>query len=376
MPVIHSTHLNFFYLDGMENIRNNYPALENFVYLNSCSSGLFSKQLVAHRHRLDLTFQQKGSNFRAGVYGRIDKIKGSVAAAFGAEPTRTALIPSCSIGLNLVLEALADGQRVLHLKNDYPSIVWPFESRNFRCISIPNRSYSAEELIRQIQEHQIDILALSVVQYSNGNIIAPVTFQAVKQACPEVLIIADATQFLGTAPFHFEESGIDLFAASAFKWLCAGYGNGLLFFSKAIARALESKTRGYNTYKNPRMEGNPTLGEYFEPGHQDLLVFETLAFQVEHHLEIGFDIIQAQIKRVKTYLREKIAGETPYQVITSINPHLESGILSVDAPRELVQDLNQNGIVCSYNRGLRLGIHFYNNIEDANQLLAFLSRTA
>ncbi|MEX0362300.1 MAG: aminotransferase, partial [Allomuricauda sp.] len=33
-------------------------------------------------------------------------------------------------------------------------------------------------------------------------------------------------QFCGTQEFNFEESGIDVLGASAYKWLLAGYGNG------------------------------------------------------------------------------------------------------------------------------------------------------
>lgn len=272
------------------------------------------------------------------------------------------------------MEALANGQKVLHLKNDYPSIVWPFQSRNFNCVTVENKNYSEEELVKFIQTHQIDILAVSVVQYSNGEIIAPRAFQAIKQQFPHLLILVDATQFFGTAPLDFQNSGIDLFVASTFKWLCAGYGNGAMFISEQLEQVLHSKTRGYNTYKNPRKEGEPTIGEFFEPGHQDLLVFKTLQFQVSQHGKLGFDNIQAQIKKVKAYAREKIANETPFEIITSVNPYLASGILSVDAPKTLVKYLNQHHILCSYNRGLRLGIHFYNNLDDVDQLVEVMRR--
>lgn len=358
----------------MEHLRNNYLALQNFTYLNSCSSGLISKDLLAFRRSMDEGFQQNASNFRAGVYQKIKDIKANIATTFGANVDRTALIPSCSYGMNIVLEALADGQKVMHLQHDYPSIIWPFESRNFDCVTVQNKDYSEAEIIQQLEATQADILAVSAVQYSNGEVIAPQNFQSIKAHFPDLLIIVDATQFFGTAPLDFEKSGIDLFVASAFKWLCAAYGNGAMFFSERLEKILHSKTRGYNTYKNPRKEGTPTLGEFFEPGHQDLLVFKTLEFQVLQHAEIGFDKIQTQIKKVKTYAREKIAQETDFQVITSVNPYLESGVLSVDAPKALVTYLNENGIVCSYNRGLRLGIHFYNNLSDIDNLVELMKR--
>lgn len=357
-----------------QTLRSEYPVLASKTYFNTCSSGLFSKEVLAFRRELDEDYATKGSNFRAGVYQNIRAIKETIAQAFGADADRTALIPSCSHGLNLVLESLAKGQRVLHLKEDYPSIVWPFESRNFTCFSIEEEAYTEEALAEQIKKYQIDVLAVSAVQYSNGAIIAPANFLALKAQFPELLIVVDGTQFLGTAPFNFTESGIDVFAASAFKWLCAGYGNGVLFLSEQIEALLQSKVRGYNTYKNPRKEGQPSLGEFFEPGHQDLLAFKTLAFQVEKMTALGFDQIQAQIHGLKSTARQRIATETDFSIRTPLNPHLESGILSIDAPKVLVKYLNQNGIICSFNRGLRLGIHFYNNEADIDFLLDLLKR--
>lgn len=357
---------------NLQNIRIHYPALEQGSYFNTCSSGLFSKEVLAFRRQLDEDYMASGSNFRAGVYENIWAIKETIAQAFGAVAERTALIPSCSHGLNLVLECLAAGQRVLYLKEDYPSIVWPFESRDFICQAIDEGVYHEKELSVYIRKHQIDILAISAVQYSNGAIIAPANFRTLKAEFPDLLIVVDGTQFLGTAPFNFTESGIDVFAASAFKWLCAGYGNGVLFLSERMERILQSKVQGYNTYKNPRKEGQPTLGECFEPGHQDLLAFKTLAFQVEKLAELGFDQIQTKIYSLKSLARQRIAAETDFAIRTPLNPHLESGILSIEAPKALVAYLNQNSIVCSYNRGLRLGIHFYNNEEDMERLISLL----
>lgn len=354
----------------MDHLRSSYPALADLTYLNNCSSGLFSQQLLDFRRTLDQNFMHNGSNFRAGVYQAMKGIKETIADAFGANADQLALIPSCSHGINMVLEALADGQKVLHLQNDYPSIIWPFQSRSFNCVTVRNKDYSEASLCEYIEQEKADILAVSAVQYSNGEIIAPENFQNIKEQFPDLLIMVDATQFFGTAPLNFKESGIDLFAASTFKWMCAGYGNGAMFISDQLKEVLQSKTRGYNTFKNPRKEGQPTIGEYFEPGHQDLLAFKSLQFQVQQLNELGFDQIQAQIKKIKTYAREEISTKTKFDVQTSVNPLLESGILSIDAPKSLVKFLNQNKIVCSFNRGLRLGIHFYNNEADVDHLVS------
>ena len=49
-----------------------------------------------------------------------------------------------------------------------------------------------------------------------------------------MLIIADATQFCGTAPFNFNESAIDILGGSGYKWLLGGYGNGYILFKDQL----------------------------------------------------------------------------------------------------------------------------------------------
>ena len=40
-------------------------------------------------------------------------------------------------------------------------------------------------------------------------------------------MIGDGTQFLGAHAFHFNTSPFDVLAASGYKWLLAGFGNGV-----------------------------------------------------------------------------------------------------------------------------------------------------
>jgi len=271
----------------MQNFRAQFPIFEMYTYLNTASSGLLYKGLVEHRRALDQKFLDGGSVFRNSVYEDMDAVKASVGSVFNCPAKRMSLVPNCSLGLNAVLECLAKGQRVLMLEHDYPSLVWPFQSRDFDCLLISQEGLNEESLMENIRKYQPRVLAVSIVQWQTGQVITPFFLKQLKKHFPEMIIITDGTQFLGTGPFDFEDSGIDLFMASTYKWLCAGYGNGVLFFSEQLNDMLRPKTTGYNTFRRAsKSKGAPTT-HHFEPGHQDYLAFESLKYSVENFAKMG-----------------------------------------------------------------------------------------
>ena len=74
-------------------------------------------------------------------------------------------------------------------------------------------------------------MALSIVQYTSGLLIDIDFLRKLKSQYPDLIIIGDGTQFLGAHHFEFKSSPFDVVAASGYKWLLAGFGNGVLMIS-------------------------------------------------------------------------------------------------------------------------------------------------
>src|SRR5690606_34964378 len=114
----------------------------------------------------------------------------------------------------------------LLLKEDYPSLNWPFETRGFPREYVEIDENLEEKIRDRVKGGKIDVLALSLVQWVNGVMIDLEFLRQLKEEFPQLLILADGTQYLGMEEFDFGASGIDILGASAYKWLLAGYGNG------------------------------------------------------------------------------------------------------------------------------------------------------
>jgi hypothetical protein len=89
----------------------------------------------------------------------------------------------------------------LLLEKDYPSINWAFESRDFEiCYAAISADLEAN-IEQAVAQHQPDIFAFSMVQYLNGIKIDIVILKQLKAYHPNLLLIADGTQYLGTEAF-------------------------------------------------------------------------------------------------------------------------------------------------------------------------------
>src|SRR5690606_27445773 len=126
------------------------------------------------------------------------------------KPENVGLVPNFSLGLNQLLEGLDKKHNVLLLRGDYPSVNWPFESRGFAISYVDIDQNLEENILNQVKADNISVLALSLVQWVNGVKVDLNFLRQLKNEHPDLIIIADGTQFCGTAEFDFEISGIDL----------------------------------------------------------------------------------------------------------------------------------------------------------------------
>jgi selenocysteine lyase/cysteine desulfurase len=88
-------------------------------------------------------------------------------------------------------------------------------------------------------------------------------------------------------------------------------------------------------------------------------------------LDFGIENIQKRILKLTDHLIETLKN-AGLKLQTPEEPQCRSGVVlcNVDKPKELVESLNQKGIVCSARaNGLRVSPHFYNTEEEIDRLV-------
>ncbi|WP_417885897.1 aminotransferase class V-fold PLP-dependent enzyme [Zunongwangia sp.] len=353
----------------MSNLRKGFPVLERYTYLNTAASGLLNEKVLEFRQEHDLDFLISGSVFKENHGKLLAGVREEVGSFFNCAANRVGLVPNFSYGFNTLLESLEKPKKVLLLKNDYPSINWPVQSRDFDIYYAEINENLEENIVEVLKKEQPHFFAFSIVQYINGIKLSTAFITQLKKDFPEVIFIADGTQYLGTEAFNFDESGIDLVIASTYKWLNAGFGNGFILFNKNVEGKIAPKHLGFNSLqgKYKAQEGN-FLGK-FEPGHQDTLNFGSLGEALKLNKQIAISTIEAQINLLKKKAKEVFA-EMNLLEESVLKRGEHSSIFNIKGDDKLYQYLREKDIIVSQRgEGLRVSFHYFNTEEELEVLV-------
>lgn len=357
----------------MEDLRNLFPVTKTHTYLNTPSAGLVSTELVEWRSDHDKKLLHQGSIFRDTHRTILDGVRDQVCDFFGVATHEIALVPNFSFGLNTLLEGIPEGKKVLLLDRDYPSINWAFENRDFDVCYAEVDENLEQNIEVALARHKPDIFAFSIVQYLNGIKIDFNFLKQLKAYHPNLLLIADGTQYLGTESFNFAESALDVLGGSCYKWILSGYGNGVFMVKEDVQHKIHPSTIGFNsadaTFGN--RDAIPFM-KRFEPGHQDSLTYGSIGQSLRFLEELGKDKMPAKLKLLCGKAKDAFIARGILDAASAKRENF-STIFSIAGDATLFQKLQKENIICSQRgNGLRVGFHLYNTEEDLHKLLSVL----
>ncbi|NNM23098.1 MAG: aminotransferase class V-fold PLP-dependent enzyme [Flavobacteriaceae bacterium] len=359
----------------MKDLKAQFPVTQDHTYLNTASCGLLSESLVNWRAEHDRKLMRGGSLFRDLHKAHISEIRSGVANFFSTTEDTVALVPNFSFGLNSLLDGLPSSDKVLLLKGDYPSVNWAVEHRDFHVCYADIDENLEDNIVRIIEAEHPDIFAFSVVQYISGLKIDLDFLKKLKTAYPNMLFLADGTQFLGTTQFNFNESSIDVIGASSYKWLLGGYGNGVFLINKDAQDRIHPRTIGFNSADAQFSKQNEIefVGR-LEPGHQDTLNYGSLWESIQFLNALGMEHIEAHLAQLSQKARAAFQDRGLLSKMAMQRTN-HSTIFNLKGDRELLQKLNEAHIITSYRgKGIRASFHFYNTEEDLQKLLEVFDR--
>lgn len=358
----------------MDNLRKGFPVLERYTYLNTAASGLLPEKVWEYRQDHDLDFLVQASILKERQGEILAGVREAVGQFFGCAPNRVALVPNFSYGFNTLLEGLELPKKALLLKNDYPSINWAVESRDYEVCYAEIDEHLEENILKAVREHRPDFFAFSIVQYINGIKLEIDFLKKLKKEFPDLVLVADGTQYCGTEQFNFDDSGLDVLLSSTYKWLNAGYGNGFILFNENIQPKILAKAMGFNSLqgKYKAYEGN-FIGK-FEPGHQDTLNYGSLKAALDLINKRGMDIIETRINELKYLAREKFLEMGLLEgMVAKRKQH--SSIFNIKGDEKLFNFLRSQDIITSIRgEGIRVSFHYFNTEAELDILLKNLKK--
>lgn len=345
------------------------------TYFNTPGNGLMPKTHHQWRRQRDAAFFEPSSDLRDQQVVFIEEVKEGLAAMFNCSEANIYCVPNFSFGYNALLGGLPSDTRFAVLEDDYPSLNYPIISRGFSYEIVKTGEGILEErILNLIRKGKVDVLLLSVVQYITGIKIDLEFIKTLKREFPDLIVIGDATQYLGTEPFDFLESGFDALGGSGYKWMMAGFGNGYMMLSD---RLMELLYRDALTRPRPfeTMWAHKSIVDtFFEPGHQDTLSHGTLLESIRFFSKIGLSHVKEHIDEVKGYAYEQFLARDWILPIVAERSCMSS-LVNLQVSQDCYSVLGAAGVKCfPRGTGIRIGIHLYNDKADVDYLVKILDK--
>lgn len=362
-----------FIVNPMEELRRQFPVLHNQIYVNTPVFGPMYEGLYDWRKQRDNDILLHATELEKKRGHLLNDTRKTISNFFDCKEENVALINNFSTGMNFLLEGLPKSSKILVLEKDYASVNWPFERREFQMNYATIDENTEENIADIIDKEKITVFAFAMVHWQNGIKIDLDFIKQLKSKYPDLLIIADGTQFVGTQEFSFENSGIDVLAASGYKWLLGGYGNGFMLFSDFVEQVVSIKSIGDNTASvTLKFEGTIPFAKYFEPGHLSGHSFGSLQFSLNFLREIGMSKITAQNLKLSQKAKQVFEGMNLLEPkVTPRKSH--STIYNIKGDDALFQHLMSAGVMCAKRgNGIRFGFHFYNTEEEIDQIVEII----
>lgn len=362
--------------------------------MNAASWGLIPRS--AAEESADLTLRRNRTRgFREEELGAIQRrCRDALGRLLNVEAAEIALAPNTSFGVNLAAALVGRGQpgRVLVSQKEFPANVLPWkalEPRGFIVELVPSGPDGLpdeQEIRRRMAAPDVRALAVSAVQYASGYCADLATLG---RACRDrgILFCVDAIQALGAMPVDARAVHADILASGGQKWLCAPWGSGFAYVRHDLqARfdppmvswlAQEGATRfSDRAHYDLNWVADARKFELATLGLQDYL---GLARSVEIFLEMGVGNVRTHIQSVQAPLLAWLEAHPEVRTVTPRDPARRAGIISFvpPSPERTAAALEGRGVVCAVrDSAVRLAPHFYNTVEEMEEVVAILEASA
>ena len=227
---------------NIERIREQFPALRNFTWINTAACGPLLGAVRDDLIRLYALAAEVGYNSPPLAEERradYEQLRQYIARFLGALPEEIAFTRSIGDGISTIAYGLdwKEGDEVIITDKEFPTnvIPWIALGERFGTKIKKIRVVEDKEAILQQLEQAIGpktrLLSISQVDSSEGFLLPAREMCQIARA-RGLLTHLDGAQAAGRLPVNVKDLGCDFYTLLAFKWLCGPHGVGAMYINR------------------------------------------------------------------------------------------------------------------------------------------------
>jgi cysteine desulfurase / selenocysteine lyase len=365
-----------------------FPWTTDTVYLNNASIGPLPERT---RLVLEEFNRRRGAPYRLpdrDLFGTLSESRRLIARLVGAAPEEIGLTVNTGFGLSVAARALPlqPGDVVVVSDREFPANVYPWLRLRDQGV-IPELVPTTAEgwpdearLLERLRDPRVKVLAISLVQFSNGYQVDLARLSAATRGSGAYLVV-DAIQGIGHVPLDLSRVEVDVLACGGQKWLLSPWGSGFVYVRRALISSLSPTITGWLAFEGT--DDLTRLTKYDDTLRDDARRFElmTLPYQDFAGLNASLGLLLSLgVERVREHLQELHApvldwADRTGTPVVSPRDARGSGILCLAPDRvvEVHRQLKAARIICSLREGaIRLSPHCYNAVSEMERVVEVL----
>jgi selenocysteine lyase/cysteine desulfurase len=367
-------------------VRDRFSIFKEKVYLNSCSQGALSIDVINAYRTYLADWQEKGSPWELWVE-RMEAARNAFAGLVNASPNEVAVATSVSAGVSALASALDfSGQRNRIVITDFAfpttAQIWRAqEQRGAKIDHVPaaGNIVPLSDLDEAIDDRTL-LVSISHICFRNGSkwdVPAVIEMAHRKGA----MVLLDSYQALGTMPIDVRALGVDFLVGGVLKYLLASGGLAYLYMRDDLVLPRNPTAMGWfsqaNIFAMDIYANTPSpTARRFESGTPPVPNIYAALAGIKFIQSAGLEAIEDHIRELTGAIKEG-AMRRGFNLVSPVNPDQHGALITLRSHKVdlLVKWLEQDGVITSSrDDNLRISPHFYNNLSDIDKLMDCLTK--
>ena len=360
-----------------EKVRQEFNIVDGISYMNNGTMGPVPRSVVEAqtRYLIDIA-----ADPRIGGWDRVEPVREKLAKFVGANADEIVMTRSTTEGMKIFSRGLdlRRGDEVLMSSHEHPGGYGPWRAREdrdgiiVRTVDIPAPPNSVDEVIdicERALRPETRVLVVSYPIFVTG-LLMPIKGLAEMAHRHDVLLSVDGAHALGMLDLNLHDMGCDHFTTAGQKWLLAGSGTGMAYFSSEI----QDRVWGDMWRRTPAQGAR----KYESSGQRHLPSALGMGDALDFQLAIGKTNIETRIRQLAKRLKDGLRDLPAVGLGTSGSAEMSGGLTTfyIDGvPKANIQQalMDREGIYLP-GSGLndfacRVSTHFYNTADEVDRVI-------